>query len=138
MTLVTTRLDAQVSRVANRAEWYRRRWQVDTALAHLKTTMPMDGLRCQTVAGVLKDWPIFARVSHWVRMVMGASAIRHHLDVERSSVVDARRWLGAPSTGSPLRTLVLEPIATGHHRHLQCQGKVVRVRFCSIGLGGRR
>jgi hypothetical protein len=32
-------------------------------------------------------------------------------------------------------TQVLEPIAPGHRRHLQCQAKVVCVMLCSIGLG---
>ena len=32
-------------------------------------------------------------------------------------------------------TLVLEHIAPGHQMHLQCQGKVVCVKLCSIGLG---
>ena len=42
ITLVTTRLDAEIYRVADLAELYRQRWQVETALAHLKTTMRMD------------------------------------------------------------------------------------------------
>jgi hypothetical protein len=32
-------------------------------------------------------------------------------------------------------TLVLEHIALGHQVRLQCQGRVVRVEPCSIGLG---
>ena len=39
ITLVTTLLDAEVYRVDDLAELYRLRWQVETALAHLKTTM---------------------------------------------------------------------------------------------------
>jgi putative transposase len=33
ITLVTTLLDAESSRVADLAEWSRQRWQVETALA---------------------------------------------------------------------------------------------------------
>jgi hypothetical protein len=55
ITLVTTRLDPEVYRVAALAELYRPRWQVATALAHLKTTRQMDVLHGQTVPGVLKE-----------------------------------------------------------------------------------
>jgi IS4 transposase len=101
MTLATTRLEAKVSGLADLAEWSRRRWPVETWLAHLKTTMPMEVLPSQTVAGVLKELTVFALVDNLVRMVMRPSATRQHLAVERISVVDARRWLGAPSPGIP-------------------------------------
>jgi IS4 transposase len=39
ITLVTTRLDAEVYGVDDLAKLYRRRWQVETSLAHLKTTI---------------------------------------------------------------------------------------------------
>jgi Transposase DDE domain len=89
MTLVTTRLDADIYRGADLAERSHKRWQVETALAHLKTTRQMDVLRWKTVAGVLKELTIFALVYNLVRLIMGQSAIRQHLGVERISVVDA-------------------------------------------------
>jgi IS4 transposase len=49
ITLVTTLLDAEVYRVADLAELYRWRWQVETSLAQLKTTMQMDVLHCKIV-----------------------------------------------------------------------------------------
>ena len=101
ITLVTTRLDAERDRVAALAELSRQRWQVETALAQLKTTRRMDGRPCQTVPGVLKELTVLALVDNLVRMVMCQSAKRQHLGVERSSFLDALRWLGAPSTGSP-------------------------------------
>jgi Transposase DDE domain len=55
ITLVTTLLAPEVYPVSDLAELYRRRWQVETALAQLKTTMQMDVLHCQTVPGVLKE-----------------------------------------------------------------------------------
>ena len=109
MTLVTTRLDAKVYGAADLAEWYRQRWQVETLLAHLKTTMPMDVLHCQTVAGVLKELTVFALVYTLVRMVMGQSATLQHSGGERISFVDALRWLGAPNTGIPLGALRITP-----------------------------
>jgi len=110
ITLVTTLLDATVYDVDDLAQLYRRRWQVETALAHLKTTMQMDVLHGQTVAGGLKELTVFALVYNLVRLVMGQSAILQHLGVERISVVDALRWLGAPSTGTPLGALRVNPI----------------------------
>jgi hypothetical protein len=50
--LVTTLLDAASDRVAALAEWYRQRWQLATSLAHLKTTMPRDGLPGKPVPAV--------------------------------------------------------------------------------------
>ena len=87
--------------MADLAELYRQRWQVETALAQLKTTMQMDVLHGQTVPGVLKELTIFALVYNLVRMVMGQSARLQHLGVERLSFLDALRWLGAPSSGIP-------------------------------------
>jgi len=110
ITLVTTLLDAAISRVADLAERYRQRWQVETSLAHLKTTRHMEVLHGQTVSGVLKALTALAIVYTLVRMVMWPSAIRPHMGVERISVLDALRWLSAPSTGIPLRALIVNPI----------------------------
>jgi IS4 transposase len=101
MTLVTTRLDTEVYSVADLAELYRRRWQVETALAQLKTTMQMDVLHGKTVPGVLKELTVFAIVYNLVRMVMWQSATLRHTTVERISFLDALRWLSAPGTGMP-------------------------------------
>jgi Transposase DDE domain len=109
ITLVTTLLDAEVYRVADLAELYRRRWQVETSLAHLKTTMQMDVLHCKTVPGVLKELTVFAIVYNLVRMVMRQSAALQYVDVERISFLDALRWLSAPSTGMPLVALIVNP-----------------------------
>jgi hypothetical protein len=118
---VTTLLDAQTYGVDDLAELYRQRWQVETALAQLKTTMQMDVLHCKTVPGVLKELTIFAIVYNLVRMVMWHSAILQHIGVERISFVDALRWLGAPSTGRPLGALIVNPIRP--HRVEPCVKK---------------
>jgi len=110
ITLVTTLLDAGSYRVADLAALYRQRWQVETSLAHLKTTMRMDVLHCKTVSGVLKELTVFAIVYNLVRMVMCQSAMLQHIDVARISFLDALRWLGAPSTGVPLIALIVNPV----------------------------
>jgi hypothetical protein len=110
VTLGTTLREAAVYRVADLAELYRQRWQVETALAPLKTTMPMDVWHGNTVPGVLTELMMCAIVYHLVRLVMCQSATRQHLGVERISVLEALRWLGAPSTGGPVGTLIINPI----------------------------
>ena len=85
-------------------------YNIETSLAQLKTTMQMDVLHCQTVPGVLKDLTVCAIIYNLVRMVLCQSASLQHLGVERSSVLDARRWLGAPRRGSPLGVLIIIPI----------------------------
>jgi hypothetical protein len=84
-------------------------YNIDTALAHLKTTRPMDVLHGKTVPGVLKELTVFALVDNLVRMVMWHSARLQHLGVEWLSFLDALRWLGALSTGMPLGALLVNP-----------------------------
>jgi hypothetical protein len=110
ITLVTALLDAEIYRVADLAALYRQRWQVETSLAHLKTTMRMEVLPCKTVPGVLKELTVFAMVYNLVRMVMWHSGILQHIAVERISFLEALRWLRAPSTGMPLGGLLVNPM----------------------------
>jgi hypothetical protein len=84
-------------------------YNLETALAHLKTTMRMDVLHCTTVPGVLKELTVFALVYNLVRMVMWHSATLQRINVERISFLDALRWLGAPHTGTSLMALIVHP-----------------------------
>jgi hypothetical protein len=85
-------------------------YNIETALAHLKTTMQMEILHCKTVPGVLKELTVFAIVYNLARLVMCQSAARQGIGVERISFVDVLRWLGAPSTGIPLAALIVNPL----------------------------
>ena len=109
-TLATTLLDAEAYCVSDLAELYHQRWQVETALAQLKTTKQMDVLRGKTVPGVLKELTMFAIVYNLVRLVMLQSATLQHTAVERISFLDALRWLSAPRTGMPLVALIVIPV----------------------------
>jgi hypothetical protein len=62
ITLATTLLDPEQYPAADIIALFRTRWEVETCFAHLKTTMHMDVLRCQSVAGVLKELHVFALV----------------------------------------------------------------------------
>jgi IS4 transposase len=93
ITLVTTLLDPNRYPAADVATLYRQRWQVETNLRHLKQTLKMDVLRCQTVDGVRKEVLIYAFVYNLVRSVVREAANRQRVPASRISFVDAVRWL---------------------------------------------
>ena len=109
VTLVTTLLDPIAYPASELAALYQRRWQVEVNLRHLKTTMGMEVLRCETVAGVTKELYVFALVYNLVRMVMREAATRQQVPVERISFVDALRWLQQAQPGTPLTPLLVNP-----------------------------
>jgi IS4 transposase len=86
---VTTLLDAELYPALDLAELYGQRWQIETNLRHLKQTMKMDILHCETVDGVIKELTVFALVYNLVRAVMHAAAVRQEVAVERISFADA-------------------------------------------------
>lgn len=113
VTLVTTLLDSQVYTKQSLAEVYGLRWTIETGFDHLKTTMNMNVLRCQTVAGVMKELTMFLLVYNMVRMTMCEAARRQGVPIERISFVDALRWLATARVGDPLPELVINPIRPG-------------------------
>jgi hypothetical protein len=123
VTLVTTLLDHQAYPHDELAVLYGRRWEVETNLNHLKTTMGMNVLHCQTVVGVLKELMMFALVYNLVRLVMGAAAERQGVDVRRISFVDALRWLIHARSGDLLPELQLVP-----HRPHRIEPRAVKRR----------
>ncbi len=92
-TLVTTLLDATTYSAISLAELYYRRWQVEIHFRNIKISMNMDVLRCETVAGVLKELAVFALAYNLVRSVMVESARLQGVAADRVSLVDAVRWL---------------------------------------------
>lgn len=88
-------------------------WQSEINLRHLKQTLKMDVLRCETEEGVLKELTVFALVYNLVRLVMGEAARRQGVAVERISFVDALRWLTTAKPGTPLPDLVVNPKRPG-------------------------
>lgn len=113
VTLVSTLLDADAYPAAELAGLYRRRWQVETDLRHLKTTLGMDVLHCETEAGVSKELAAFAVVYNLVRVVMLEAARRQGVVASRISFVDALRWLSSSPAGTPLPRLVVNPEREG-------------------------
>ncbi len=109
VTLVTTLVDAEPYPVEALAELYRGRWEIEVNLRHLKTTMKMDVLRCETVAGVSKELLMYALVYNLVRLVMLEASHRQGVAVARISFVDALRWLASAQPGESLPALVVNP-----------------------------
>jgi hypothetical protein len=107
ITLVTTLVHAELYSVEALSERYFARWGIETNLAHLKTTMGLDVVRCKMVDGVLKELIVFALIYNLVRLVMGQAARRQHIDIDRISFIDAARWLAAARTDEPLPPLVV-------------------------------
>ena len=93
ITLVTTLLDATRYSASALADLYYRRWQVEINFKHIKISMKMDVLRCETVDGVLKELAVFALAYNLVRSVMAESAQLQGVEPERIGLVDAVRWL---------------------------------------------
>jgi hypothetical protein len=89
VTLVTTLLDADLYAAQELAQLYGQRWRIEVNLRHLKQTMKMDVLRCETVQGVLKELTVFALVYNLVRAVMHEASRRQEVPVERISFADA-------------------------------------------------
>ncbi len=109
ITLVTTLLDDALYSLDALAGLFRQRWQIETNFGHLKTTMKMDVLKCQTVDGVLKELHVFALVYNLVRQVMLTAAAQQGVAVARISFIDALRWLQTAEPDAPLGKLVVNP-----------------------------
>jgi hypothetical protein len=89
VTLVTTLVDEESYPLTELAMIYGQRWRIETNLRHLKQTMKMDVLHCETVNGVLKELTIYALVYNLVRAIMYEAAQRQDVPVERISFADA-------------------------------------------------
>jgi hypothetical protein len=109
ITLVTTLLDSVAYPKAALAELYLGRWQIEVNLGHLKTTMGLAVLHCQTVDGVLKELYMFAVAYNLVRLVMLEACRRQKVPLERISFIDALRWLRDAKAGTELTPLVVNP-----------------------------
>jgi hypothetical protein len=109
VTLVTTLLDPLRYPKEKLAEAYGLRWTIETAFGHLKTTMRMDVLHCQTVAGVLKELTMFLLVYNLVRMTVLEAARRQGVKPDRISFADALHWLATAGPSDLLPALVVNP-----------------------------
>jgi hypothetical protein len=113
VTLVTTLLDPEKYPAKELARLYGLRWQAETNLKHLKDTMKMDVLRCESVEGVQKELAVFAVVYNLVRRVMEEAGRRQGVEPNRISFADAWRWLQNARRGEALPELIVNPDRPG-------------------------
>jgi IS4 transposase len=113
ITIATTLLDPLRYPAADVAALYGQRWQIETNFRHLKQTLRMDVLHCQTVAGVHKELMMYALVYNLVRQVMLEAAQRQQVPVDRLSFIDAVRWLADAIYGARELILRLVPERPG-------------------------
>jgi len=109
VTIVTTLLDPVKYPAEALVELRMQRWGVETNIAHLKTTMKMDVLRCKTEQGVRKELVVFCLVYNLVRVVMLQAAERQRVSVDRISFADALKWMRHARPGDTLPRLIVNP-----------------------------
>jgi hypothetical protein len=122
-TVVTTLLDPKKYPAQALARLYERRWQVEINLRHLKQTLGLEVLRCQTFPGVMKELLMFVVVYNLVWRVMGEAARRQGVEVNRISFVDALRWLRQAGRGEEVPRLKVNPERPG-----RCEPRVRKRR----------
>ena len=113
VTLVTTLLDAELYPADELMALQARRWEVETDLRHLKTTMKMEVLHCQSQEGVRKELAVFVLVYNLVRTILLEGARRQAVPVQRLSFADALHWIRHSRPGDQLPKLLLNPLRPG-------------------------
>ena len=113
LTMVTTLIDEREYPPEELTELRGRRWEVETDIGHLKTTMKMDVLRCKTPQGVRKELCIFALVYNLVRLLMMEASRRQKVPLQRISFADTLHWLRHVRAGDRLPRLIVNPERRG-------------------------
>ena len=128
--IATTLMDEQLWPDARIVELYGHRWRIETCFDHLKTTMKMNVLKCQSVDGVMKELATYLLVYNLVRLAMLRFAERQNQSVWRISFIDACRWLCVRMLGlDGVATLIENPRRPGRH-----QPRVIRRRMKEYDL----
>ena len=70
------------------ARLYGLRWRVETNLRHLKQTLGMNVLRCQTVDGVNKEVWVYVMIFNLICREMVRAASRQKVEPDRISFID--------------------------------------------------
>ena len=128
--VATTLLDEQAWPDKKIAELYGQRWQIETCFDHLKTTMKMNVLKCQSLDGVMKELAVYALVYNLVRLAMLRAAEQQQVSVDRVSFVDAVRRLCCWMLGLPgVERLLVNPYRPGRR-----EPRVIRRRMKEFNL----
>jgi len=106
------------------ADLYGRRWEIETCFNHLKTTMKMNVLKCQSVEGVTKELCVYLLIYNLVRLQMLRWALAAGVEVRRVSFIDAWRCLAVWALGlAGVDRLIINPLRPG-----RAEPRVVRPR----------
>jgi Transposase DDE domain len=112
VTIATTLLDPMRYPKRQIARLYKLRWEIETNFRHLKTTLKMEHLKCQSADGVIKELMVFALVYNLVRTAMIKAAQSQKVaDANRISFIGALRWVITllPAVQHPVPLLVVNP-----------------------------
>jgi Transposase DDE domain len=109
LTIVTTLVDPAAYPAEELLQLRLRRWDVETDIRHLKTTMGLDVLRCRSEAGVRKELAVFCLVYNLVRAVMLEASHRQNVPVHRISFADALKWMRHARPGDSMPELIIVP-----------------------------
>jgi hypothetical protein len=109
LTIVTTLLDPREYPAQELFALRLRRWDVETDIRHLKTTMGMEILHCKTAEGVQKELWVFLLIYNLVRAVMVSAAKRQKVAVSRISFASALHWMRCATEGDTLARLAVVP-----------------------------
>jgi len=123
VVIVTTLLDPTDYPADEIVALLKGRWNVETNLRHLKTTMKMDVLHCQSVDGVLKELWTFMLIYNLVRVIMMEAAARQNVPLARISFADALYWMRHARPGDQLPDLIVNP-----HRPNRLEPRAVKRR----------
>ena len=107
LTIVTTLLDPKTYAVDELFTLRLRRWDVETDIRHLKTTMGMEILHCKTVDGVHKELWMFLLIYNLIRAAMASAAKRQQVAVSRISFASALHWMRCAKEGDSLPRLAV-------------------------------
>jgi hypothetical protein len=109
LTIITTLLDAALYPADDLVQLYLRRWEAETCFKHLKTTLKLEVVKCQTVAGVLKELAVLVLLYNLVRLVMREAGRRQQVAPQRISFADALAWLRSAGPEDALPSLLVVP-----------------------------
>jgi len=133
VTLITDLTDPATHPAATLAEWYRRRWEIEIDVRHLKQTMNLEFLRAKTPGNVERELLLRAIAYNLVRLAMLRSAELRGIDDDpgRISFADACRWLTllAAESGVSLLALLVNPSRRrkSRPRKVKYRGKNYRI-----------
>jgi hypothetical protein len=123
VNMVTTLLDPETYPADALTKLRQQRWEVETDLRHLKTTMKMEVLRCKSVEGVQKELAMYLLVYNLVRAVMLEAARRQRVKPNRLSFADTLYWVRHAGPRDELPKLKVNP-----HRPDRIEPRAVKRR----------